>query len=149
MSRLRFIATPVLLIIIALALVGCGRNTTMEYIPEGGSYALVEIEAVARSVNVTPLENVLPSDIPDTRQKYLTDLRGHGGEASRVADALTRDFPLDTAAVPLLVEAAEVDGRPVWLIVEAWAEEGGTLAHRRLWLLDRETLDLVDSMSFR
>lgn len=149
MSRLHAIAVPVLPLIIALALAGCGRDTVIVYMPEGGSYTLAEAGDVARSVDVTPLEKVTSEEVSDTRQEYLTDLRGHGADASLVADALTRDFPLDTAAVPLLVEAAEVDGHQVWLIVEAWAEDGGTLSHRRLWLLDRDTLDLVDSMSFR
>jgi len=149
LSRLRIIAAPILLLMIALSLTGCSRAATVEYIPEGGRYTLSELEAVARSVDISPLEDLAPEAITETRQTYLASLRGHGDKASRVADVLTRDFPPATAAVPLLVEGAEVDGRMVWIIVEAWAEENGPLTHRRLWLLDQATYGLVDSISLR
>ncbi|MBN1459884.1 MAG: hypothetical protein JXA57_10115 [Armatimonadetes bacterium] len=149
MSRLRMTAVPVMLLIIALALTGCGRNTSIEFIPQGGTYSLEDMADVALSVDISPLKDVPATEVSVLRQEYLTALRGYGSEASAVADALTRDFPLDTAAIPLHVEAANVDGTDVWLIVEAWAETGGPLEHRRLWLLDRATLGLVDSVSFR
>ena len=149
MIKLRHIAAPVLVIILSLGLFGCGRDVAIEYIPEGGSYTLAEAAAVAQAADISALADVSSDAIAKTRQEYLTELRGLGSDASLIADALTRDFPLDTAAVPVLIEGSIVESRPVWLIVEAWAEDGGTLSHRRLWLLDRETFALVDSMSFR
>jgi len=149
LSRLRIAAMSSLLLIIALTLVGCGRGVTIEYIPEGGTYSMADLEGLAHDVDIAVLEDVASSEIGETRQKYLTALRGHGEQASIVADTLTRDFPVDTLAVPLLVESGVVDEQNVWIVVEAWAEEGSTLLHRRVWLLDRDTMALVNSLSFR
>lgn len=149
MLRFRIAAVSTAVLIIALALSGCGGHATIAYIPDGSTYATEDLESVAMAVDLSVLEDVTPDLIPETRQEYLTDLRSHGDEAGLVADTLTRDFPLDTLAVPLLVESATVEDQEVWLVVEAWAEEGSSLSHRRLWLLDRDTLILVDSLSFR
>lgn len=149
MSGVRIATVFACCAIIAFTLCGCERTATIEYIPEGGSYARTDLEDVARAVDIEVLADVEFGQISDTRQAYLASLRGHGPDANRLADTLTRDFPLDTAAVPVLVEDAVLDGAPVWLIVEAWAEDGGVLEHRRLWIFDRETLDLRDSLSFR
>jgi len=149
LNRSRLYAMSVLIVIIALAIGGCSGGGTIEFIPDGVTYSLEDVEATARSIDISSVADVAADEIESTRQDYLTDLRGYGEQAGDVADTLTSDFPLDTLAVPVRVEAAVVDGQDVWLVFEAWAEDGGTLAHRRLWILDRDTLTVTDSMSFR
>lgn len=148
-NHYRVYVTIILLFIIALAMAGCAGGSTIEFIPAGGTYTLGDAEAEARSIDISALEKVTVDEIGTLRQERLADLRGFGEDAALVADTLTRDFPIDSLSVPIRVEAADLDGQEVWLIFEAWAEEGGTLSHKRLWILDRDTRALVDSMSFR
>ncbi len=121
----------------------------MEYVPEGGTYTLDEIAQRTRALPLGDLASVPTSEAPAIRQKRLVDLRGHGPDARALADALTDQFPTDHAAVPMLIEGASVDGRDVWVVVEAWGERDAYLAHRRLWLIDRVSYEIVSSLSFR
>ncbi len=127
---------------------GCS-NTGVEYIPTGGEYTMESAQEAALTANIDDVKDVLTADAPEMRGKRLEELRTKGPGASALADVLTKDFPTETAAVPVLVESATVDGRTAWLVVEAWGDEGGTLVHRRLWVLDKETLEIIGSSSFR
>jgi hypothetical protein len=132
----------------ALALAGCG-SSTVEYIPEGGTYTLAEVQARAVALDSDGAEGIATDDAIDERTARLVHLRRQGDEAAALADALTTGFPSENASVPILVERGTVDGRPVWIVIEAWGEPGAKLEHRRLWLLDDQTLEVVNSSSFR
>lgn len=132
----------------ALALAGCGR-AIVEYIPEGGTYTLAEVQEHAVTVDARGAERIATDDAYEERVDRLVYLRRQGEEAAAVADALTSGFPTENASVPILVERGTVDGQPVWIVVEAWGEPGAKTEHRRLWLLDGQTLDVVNSSSFR
>ncbi len=132
----------------SLALGGCASGD-MQYIPEGGTYTLAEAQDLGSSANTDSVRDLTPDEARQERQERLARLRGEGEAARALADVLTTQLPADSAAVPLLVEAAVVDGADVWIVVEAWGDDDGPLAHRRLWLFDRETLLLVGSSSFR
>lgn len=146
-SRRAPLTLAVLLLLLVLA-VGCS-SADLEFIPTGGEYTRQEAQDAAAAIDIEPVRDVTSADAPEMRSERLESLRSNGTEASALADALTRDFPSETAAVPLRVEAASVDGVDVWLVFEAWGDEGGTLTHRRLWILDREALTVIGSSSFR
>ena len=131
-----------------LALAGCGA-ATVEYIPEGGTYTLGEVQQLAVTVDARGAERIATDDAYGERVKRLVYLRRQGEETAALADALTSGFPTETASVPILVVRGKVDGQPVWIVVEAWGEPGAKTEHRRLWLLDDQTLDVVNSSSFR
>lgn len=134
---------------VALCLVLAGCSTSFEYVPDGGEYTLAQTQELAQDTPLGKAAEIRTADANAERVERLTELRGHGEVADALADALTSDFPPEHAAVPLLVEAATVDGKPAWVIVEAWGEEDGNLSHKRLWVLDRATYAVVASSSFR
>lgn len=138
---------PVLLVMLCIVLAGCAA--TLEYVPEGKAYTLKEAEDLARSIPLGSAEEIAVADASDVRQERLTELRGYGDTERALADALTSDFPVDHAAVPLHIEDGRVDGDAAWIIVEAWGEKGGTLTHKRLWVLDRTSYTVLASSSFR
>lgn len=129
------------------ALAGCDRNT-LEYIPSGGPYTMAQVEDLAAQVSLSDVENEQTADGSALRQEALLELREADTNASLLADALTRDFPSDATSVPLLVEAATVDGTDAWIVVEAWGDKDGTLSRRRVWVLDRATFTILGSTSF-
>jgi hypothetical protein len=130
-----------------VALAGC-RSAAVEYIPEGGTYTLAEVQERATSFDVRDADELTTAEASAERVDRLVYLRKQGDRAAALADALTTGFPTDNASVPVLVEHATVDEREVWVVVEVWGEPGGRLTHRRLWLLDYGTLDVVNSSSF-
>jgi len=134
-------------ILVCIALGACA-GSTLEYIPNGGVYTITQAEDLASRVSLAEIENVRTSEGPTRREEALLELRETGDEGSLLADALTRDFPSGATSVPLLVESASVDGREVWIVVEAWGDEDGTLSRRRLWVLDRSTFVVLASSSF-
>lgn len=133
---------------LTLLLAGCSKPV-LEYIPSGGTYTLDEVQRSASGVALDGVDHISTSDAPAARAKRMLELRAEGSDASALADALTRDFPSDTAAVPIRIERATVDGSKVWIVIEAWGDQDGTLSHRRLWLLDQATLQVTGSSSFR
>ncbi|MGB4593416.1 MAG: hypothetical protein WBI63_06540 [Coriobacteriia bacterium] len=137
----------VLLVFVCIALTGC--STTFEYVPEGAQYTFAEAEELASSAPLGSASDMKTSDANGVRQERLTELRGYGDAERALADALTRDFPADHAAVPLRIEAGTVDGKDAWIIIEAWGDKDATLTHKRLWVLDRATYAVIGSSSFR
>ncbi len=136
------------LLLLLVLTAGCAKSG-LEYIPTGGSYSMDEAQEAAASTSLESVKDVRTADAPMLRTERLGKLRTQGPDASALADALTKDFPSETAAVPLRIESATVDGIGVWLVVEAWGDENDVLAHRRLWVIDRTTLEIIGSSSFR
>jgi hypothetical protein len=79
----------------------------------------------------------------------LSDLRTQGGFGERAADLLTVGFPDQTASVPVLVRGCSVDGVDAILVVEAFGSAQSMLVHRRLWVFDRATGELLRAASVR
>jgi len=145
-SRTVFAITVMALLTLACA--GCDA-AIVEYIPEGGTYTLSEAQERAVAVDAHGAERIATDDADAERVDRLVYLRRQGEEAAALADALTAGFPTRSASVPVLVERGTVDGQMVWIVVEAWGEPGAKLEHRRLWLLDDSSLEVVNSSSFR
>lgn len=142
-------ALPSMLLAALALLIGCSSNPGLEYIPSGGTYTMQQAQQVAAAISLDSVEGIKTSNASVLRTERLRQLRSEGPAASDLADALTKDFPSDTSAVPLRVEAATVDGVKVWIVIEAWGDDLGTLEHRRLWVMDRTSLGIVGSSSFR
>ena len=141
-------STRVIVALIALvALVACGR-AGLEYIPNGSTYTLKQAEEMASSVALLGVDSISAEEALKLRQERLSELRAEGTGPSRLADTLTRDFPSDTSSVPIRVESATVDGRSVWLVVEAWGDKDGSLTRRRLWIFDSTSFVVVWASSF-
>jgi hypothetical protein len=139
----------VVLIITMLSLAACGPSVSVSFEPDGGSYDEQSVDSVLAGTDISHLEDVDANEAPETRREALVDLRTQGDDASSVADLLMDGFPVQTRAVPVLVEGATFDGEDAWVIVEAWGEEGGVLEHRRVWVFARDSGDLLFSASRR
>jgi hypothetical protein len=62
---------------------------------------------------------------------------------------LTQGFPTRTAAVPVRVEIARVDGVRSVIVVEATTGTAGTLDRRRLWVFAIDTGKILGTGSYR
>lgn len=142
---------PRTLTLIALAavlvLAGCGRPA-VRFIPEGGQYSLPDARAKARTLS-SPYSHTATDDAADARKTALVGLRREGTVGAEAADILTARFPSDASGVPYYVEAATINGRAAWFVVEATPGSDGKLSARRLWVLDRKTGTVRTSSAIR
>jgi hypothetical protein len=135
------------MLLVAASLVACGSAARLTFIPDGGPYTAEELPALLASADLTAVASIKTEDGPHLRQEMLTSLRRQGDDAAALADTLTREFPADVTSVPLVVERATYDGSPVWIVIESWGEDGGTLSHRRLWVFSYEERAVVAALS--
>ena len=132
-----------------LLLAGCASRPQARFVDGNRTYTLDQVSERAASLRSDASASVRVEDAAEVRQRVLAELRKHGALASQAADLMTRQFPPVTNAVPFYVEAATVEGRPCWVIVESWGGRTGTLTFRRLWVFDRATADLLASRTYR
>jgi hypothetical protein len=137
------------LIVVALMLSACSRSVRVDFTADAGSMTTAEVESLAKGVDLAPVEGISVADAPDVRTDALVWLRGQGAVGDRAATLLTVGFPDRTAAVPLIVSAARVDGVRSLVAVEAFGGDSGPLSYRRLWIFDYETGALLSSASYR
>ena len=148
MGLRRFV--PIVLFVLALALVACGSRDIVRYIPdEGGEYGADDLQALLMSADLTGVSTVSATDAPESRQQALSELRLHGEDAAALADTLTSDFPTDVSAVPVIVELATYESQPAWIVIEAAADDQGTLGYRRLWVFSLEQRTVLAAQSGR
>jgi hypothetical protein len=126
-----------------LALAGCAEQPTPKYVSANASYTSAQAQAKAATVDIGGVDHIDVKDAVTARTNALTLLRRHGTDANHAADVLTSEFPVETKAVPIYVEAATFDGVKAWLVVEAWGGHTGPLARRRLWVIDRASGDIL------
>lgn len=138
-------------VVVALTLVmclahGCSERI-LQYRDSGRTLRLSEVADLARTTDLGRAGQSAADEAADLRTEALTELRSHGKEAQRLADALTAQLPADYRGVPVYVERASVDGRDCWIVVEARpaAGDGGTLSARRYWVFDSSSLAVVES----
>lgn len=133
-------------VILALALlVGCSQKPRIQFIPDGGTYTTDSAMEAARAVDIGAAADLDVEDAAEARQDALASLRSVEGSASAFADLFTKTFPADTRSVPVYAEGAEVDGRPAWIVVEAWGGRSGGLDKRRIWILTQGAGDVISS----
>lgn len=131
------------------AATGCDR-AEITFVSEGASYTLAAVEEVHASVAPPPSIAGRPTaDAAQLRRDALASLRGRGGESIELADLLTEIVAGANRSVPYYAEAATVNGRASWIVVEAWGPEGGTLDSTRLWVFGRDDGSVMYSSTRR
>ncbi len=133
--------------VVVLGLVACS-SAEMTYVTEGGTYTAVSVEELATTIEEPSFADERVEDVSALRGDQLTALRADGGSAATLADILTSEFPTGTASVPYYAEEATVDGQEAWVVLEAWGSSGGMLDKERLWVLRRESGEIVSSSVF-
>jgi len=139
------------IVLTAVLLVACGRPTppSVRFEAKGAPLTAIEAEKLAASTDIASLAGVTTEDASTLRAAMLEQLRAFGADGERAADLLTAGFPKDTASVPVLVRVCRFEGRSAFVVVEAFGDAGGALAHRRLWVFDATTGNVVRAASFR
>ncbi len=144
----RTVGSVVTLLVATLMLVTGCADSGLEYIPSGGTYSMQEAQTLASNTSVDAVKDTKTSDAPALRSKRLATLRAEGPDGTALADALTSTSQA-TRIRPTTIRECARRRRCGVLIIEAWGDKGGTLTHRRMWLLDRQDLQVVGSSSFR
>jgi hypothetical protein len=145
----RSCATPFALAAVALLLAACTSGSRPAWVPEGGALTAKQVDELSATADLSGVSGVDIEHAPDVRTDALVWLRGRGGDGDRAASLLTQGFPDRTAAVPVLVEIAEVDGVRSLIAVEAAGGKDGKLSVRRLWLFELESGKLLRSGTFQ
>lgn len=134
---------------IAIVTAGCTGGARIVF-RSGGVYSMPQAERIAKEAAAAGIEGKDVAEASSLRGRLLGDLRADGGEAADFATAYTRTFGgAEQRAVPVYAEAATIDGRPVWLVVEVWGPKDGRLDARRLWVLSRPKGEIVSSITVR
>lgn len=148
MSSLRRL--PLILVLAAaIALAGCSRSFQVTFEPNGAPLDAAGAESLARGLDISALSSFDSASAPTERQTVLKDLRLRGQAGDRAATLLTEGFPPDTPSVPVLVRISPFGGRQALVVVEAYGDASGPLAHRRLWVFDLETGAVLDAASYK
>lgn len=133
----------------ASLLVACTSDVQPVWVPDGGSLTSKQVDELASAADLSRVSDVDIEHAPDVRTDVLVWLRGKGSDGDRAASLLTRGFPDRTAAVPVVVEIAEIDGVRSLIVVEAAGGMDGQLTLRRLWLFEMQSGKLVRSGTFQ
>ena len=141
------VASVIALIALAIALSGCS-SAEMTYVAAGGTYTGVTVGELATTIDEPSFAGASAEQAEDLRHNQLADLRSQGDSQATLADILTEDFPSTSTSAPYYAEAAVVDDRDTWVVLEMWGSPGGTLDRQRLWVLERESGEIVLSMVF-
>jgi hypothetical protein len=133
---------------VALLLVACASASQPQWVPEAGTLTSQQVDDIAASADLSKVADVDIAKAPDVRTDALVWLRRQGSDGDRAASLLTAGFPERTAAVPVLVEVAQVDGVRSLIAVEAISDKDGKLGMRRLWLFELASGKLIRSATF-
>ena len=132
------------------AAAGCAPRPALPAVVDAGArYTTAQVEEAANATPLGAAASLTVEQAPAQRQSALAGLRRTGPVGVSAADLLTRMFPASTAAVPVHIEHATVDGIDALIVVEAAQGKAGTLTTRRVWILDDRTGAVIDSASFR
>jgi len=147
------VVVAALLAAVSLA-AGCG-GVRASWVPDGGTLTSTEVDELAKTADLSQVSSIDVADAPEARTDVLVWLRTKGADGARAASLLTKGFPDRTAAVPVLVEVALVDGVRSLIVVEAAqgieTAQGvaGALTAKRLWLFEFESGSLIRSATFQ
>ncbi len=96
-----------------------------------------QLTSKLEATDASSLQKVAVSDARERRDDALATLRSEDG-GSEVADVLTKAFAQGNVGVPLYVGVGEYLGREAIFVIEAYGPQGGTLDHKRLWVLSAD-----------
>ncbi len=144
MRLLRTTISALLVAAACTALAACSAPSAT-FIDEGATYTLEEVGRLPDELARPEYEGRATAEAAQIRRDALVELRAEGPVAAELAEFITRSLPTQTRAVPYYGEAALVDGAPVWIVVELWGAEDGTLDRTRTWVFDRTTGEVIYS----
>ena len=140
-------------VLVAALLVGsltaCGQPAPVSFEPSGRARTSAEVEAAAQTADLSSVAKIDVAHAAERRSQVLIWLRTQNATGKRAASLLTQGFPTQTAAVPVIVAVAPVDGVRSLIVVEASGDSSGLLRHRRLWVFDLASGRLLRSASYR
>ncbi len=146
-ARMWFAALAFAMVAAALT-AGCA-GAPVSWVPDGANMTSAQVDELAKTADLSSLGTVALADAPERRTTVLVWLRRQGADGERAATLLTTGFPDRTAAVPVLVELATVDGVRCLVVVEAAPGIDGELTAKRLWLFEFQSGTLVRSATFQ
>jgi len=134
LSHRTLVIVMLMLIAAVLGMSGC-TATGPTWTDDGTSYTMKSVEKVLESADISAYSSRDAAEATELRHDAMTSLRKQGASAAKAADLLTATFPPDTRAVPVYVEAATLDGKRVFVVVEATGPKTGPMTMKRLWVL--------------
>lgn len=136
-SHRMLVIVTLILVTTLLATAGCTADDLV-WVDEGTSYTMSSVDKALDIADISAHSDRQATEAAELRHSALTSLRTRGGSASEAANLLTATFSPETRAVPVYVESASLDGKPVLLVVEATGRKTGTLNMKRLWVLGED-----------
>jgi len=130
-----------------LLITACSAAPGFTYIPDGAAYTDETLNAALATLDASEARGIQPDQAADVRQDRLAELRRISDDAAKLADLLTREFPAETAAVPVSVERGRYAGVDAWFVFEVWGEKDGQLVNGRVLVIDPASGDIVTSQS--
>lgn len=137
------------LLVASAGLAGCAEQAGFTYEDLDRELSSIEIRDVHTEIAGPPFLDAPVTEAPELRQSALISLREQGAEQAELANLLTAMFPQEARSVPYYAEAVTVDGRSAWLVLEVWGTEGGVLDNGRTWVLDRDSEEIMTSVTYR
>lgn len=149
MGRWTVVGLVLYAVVAGVLLTGCGGPDVV-FVADGAGYTFEQVEALHTSQRPPSSMAGEPVDTAsDLRRDALVELRAQGGEAAELADFVTSALADTGRSVLYYGEAADVEGSPAWVLLEAWGAQSGTLDSTRLWVFDRESGAVIYSSTSR
>jgi len=142
-------ASAFALLVAASTLTGCADRAQFTYKDLGRELSSADVRRVYVDIAKPPFLGTPVTEAPELRQSALISLREKGAAQSDLANLLTEMFPQDSRSVPYYAEAAGVDGKNAWIVLEIWGPEGGNLDNGRMWVFDRDSKEVMTSTTYR
>lgn len=139
------------IVLAALLLAACGRTSapSLRFEENGAPLTAAAADKLTASTDISSVSDVTADRAPALRNTMLQQLRLKGASGEHAAQLLTTGFPVSTPSVPVLVRLCSFEGTSAVVVVEAFADPGGTLTHRRLWVFAAARGDIIRATSFR
>lgn len=127
------------LLAVGLLLSSCDRPTGVSIVYEASSrdYGADAARKLLSETDTASIAGLETEGASEHRRDALVALRSKGAGGEVAATLITSVFPADTPAVPARVLTATYEGRPAVILVEAYGDDSGRLARKRLWVLAR------------
>jgi len=120
---------------------GCAPDSP-RFVDSGRAYTQADIAGVLDAVDSGSALGRPTSESSQLRSAALVSLRGQGEAAATAASLITKTFQSSTPGVPVYVERATYNGTSALVIVELIGPRDGSLADRRIWVIDDDGLVL-------
>lgn len=137
------------LLVVASTLTGCADRAQFIYEDLDRELSSADVRKLYADIAKPPFLGAPVAEAQELRQSALASLREKGAAQSDLANLLTEMFPQDPRSVPYYAEAANVDGKNAWIVLEIWGPEGGNLDNGRMWVFDRNSGEVMTSTTYR